>query len=409
MLIYVWRPHGSKKLDNLTILDASIQNWFDKMTTPLIIMHDQEPLHFDLWSADEFAQRWENEIVQKKLTSDHQNPERVAYQTNLGLRGAVFPSSNLYDYVMIAHSEQNSDQIKQYENHGFLPVYYWSHALIAVDWFRYAQHDPLLDYAHEYIDHDFLIYNRAWTGSREYRLTFIDLLSASGMAHKCLITFSPIDDNKHYTDHQFKNTALSITNTRLHEMFAPNQHSSSASADYNSVDYHQSGIEVVLETLFDDTRWHLTEKTLRPIACGKPFMLAATPGSLQYLKNYGFETFSKYINEDYDLIVNPRDRLQAIVAEMTRIAELSIEQKSKLLKNLHVIAKRNQQRFFSLEWQHSIEQEFYHNLDHAMTTMNKNCTGKYWRESLPMLLKTMPTSASIQNQQAIEHWLAARN
>jgi hypothetical protein len=47
----------------------------------------------------------------------------------------------------------------------------------------------------------------------------------------------------------------------------------------------------VAETVFD-TRIHLTEKTLRPIACGHPFILAAGPGSLKYLQTYGFRTFS---------------------------------------------------------------------------------------------------------------------
>jgi hypothetical protein len=46
----------------------------------------------------------------------------------------------------------------------------------------------------------------------------------------------------------------------------------------------------------------LTEKALRPIACGQPFILAATPGSLQYLRSYGFKTFSGYIDETYDTI-----------------------------------------------------------------------------------------------------------
>jgi len=288
-------------------------------------------------------------------------------------------------------------------------VYYWSHALIAADWFRYAKHDSLLDYNHELIDQDFLIYNRAWTGSREYRLLFAELLAKSGLVQKCQTTFAPTDNGKYYTNHQFKNASLSITSTDLHEIFEPNQHSSSASADYNSFDYQRSGIEVVLETLFDDSRWHLTEKTLRPIACGKPFILAATAGSLQYLKNYGFETYGKYINEDYDQITDPRARLQSIIAEMKRISELPIEQKKTLWKNLHIIAKKNQQRFFSAEWQQGVEQEFYHNLDHAMTTMKKNCTGKYWRESLPMLMKSMPNCDSIRNLPVIEHWLAAHN
>ena len=44
-------------------------------------------------------------------------------------------------------------------------------------------------------------------------------------------------------------------------------------------------------------------------------MLAATPGSLQYLKQYGFETFHGLIDESYDTILDPRERLKTIVQD----------------------------------------------------------------------------------------------
>jgi hypothetical protein len=410
MLIYGWVPHGSKKLEDFKMLrPLSDDSWTCEMTTPTIIMHDQEPLQFDLWSRNDFAQAWERYVVKRKRIEHHRDIKLIEYQINLHLRGVTKEGSNLYDYTIIAHSEQNSDQVEQYKQNGFIPVYFWSHALIAADWFRYAQHDPLLEHNIENISQDFLIYNRAWSGSREYRLTFTEMLANSTIISNCLTTFSPVDDGQHYTQHQFKNPILQINHNRLQEIFALNKHLSSASADYNNLDYKQSGIEIVLETLFDDTRWHLTEKTLRPIACGKPFMLAATPGSLQYLKNYGFETFGEYINEDYDLTVNPRDRLQAIVSEMKRIAELPNEQKRKLWQQLHVISNRNQQKFFNTAWQDSIEQEFYYNLDHAMNKMKQNCTGKHWKKLKTVLSSIGSFNFVPEDIQILDHWLEQHN
>jgi hypothetical protein len=410
MLIYGWVPHGSKKLEDFRMLRPCIEGYIHYATTPIIIMHDQEPLQFDLWTKDKFTQHWERLIVKQNRSEHYKDAKLVEYQVDLHLKGIThLLSGNLYDYTMITHSEQNSDQVEQYKQNGFIPVYFWSHALIAADWFRYAQHDPLLEHNVKNISRDFLIYNRAWSGSREYRLTFIEMLANSTIVSNCLTTFSPVDDGQHYTQHQFKNPILQIDHNRLQEIFALNQHISSASADYNSLDYKQSGIEIVLETLFDDTRWHLTEKTLRPIACGKPFMLAATPGSLQYLKNYGFETFGEYINEDYDLIANPRDRLQAIVSEMTRIAELPNEQKRKLWQQLHVISNRNQQRFFSIVWQDSIEQEFYCNLDYAITMMKQNCTGKDWEKLKTVVSSIESIKIDPEDMQILDHWLEQHN
>jgi hypothetical protein len=136
----------------------------------------------------------------------------------------------------------------------------------------------------------------------------------------------------------------------------------------------------VLETLFDDSRWHLTEKALRPIACGKPFMLVATAGSLTYLRSYGFETFGNLIDESYDLETDPVARLAAVIQEMSRISSLNTSDKIVLWNQLHQIAERNKQRFFSAEWQAGIVQEYVDNINQAMVTMNDNCTGKHWKQ-----------------------------
>lgn len=408
MIIYRWLPHGSKKLSDLKRLNANFSaEWVTQMTTPIAIMHDQEPLQFDLWSADDFANHWKY-IVGRDYQHDQRffEPNVVEYQIKLHLRGVVGPSSNLYDNILLVHSEQNSKQVELYQKHGFVTVYYWSHALIAADWFRYAEHDPILEYDTCKFKHDFLIYNRAWAGSREYRLAFAEILANINLVDQCLTSFSQFDDTQCYLDHEFKNPALAIKHTNLHQVFRPNQHLSSASADYNNQDYAISGLEVVLETLFDDTRLHLTEKTLRPIACGKPFILAATTGSLGYLRSYGFETFDNYIDESYDLITDPVERLQAITFEMQRIASLPVDQKNKLWEQLHAVAKRNQQKFFSKTWQDSIEQEFCNNLKNAMSVLNQHCTGKYWKESV---VRPLTASKSVEQMQALENWLKEDN
>jgi hypothetical protein len=153
--------------------------------------------------------------------------------------------------------------------------------------------------------------------------------------------------------------------------FNQSQATSSYSADYNVEDYQSTEIEVVLETLFDDGRLHLTEKSLRPIACGHPFMLAATHGSLEYLRSYGFETFSPWIDETYDTIEDPAQRLNAIVQEMKRIADLSADDKTLLYARLKDIAIRNKKLFFSDAWQQSIVDEYKTNFDQALKQLNQ--------------------------------------
>ena len=378
--IYRFWPHGSKKLEDLTPL-VTRNTWVKEMTTPQAIFYDQEPLNFNLWTQDNFKQAW-HRYLDTRPTKQHplcHHPLQISFHISLHLRIMVMPV-NVYDCILLVHSEQNSKEVDTYSQHGFIPVYYWSHALIAADWFRYAKHDPVLQYDSTAFTQDFLIYNRAWSGTREYRLTFVDKLVQAGLINNCRTSFAPVDSDLHYGQHRFANPDLAITRTDLETVLPPNTHDSRASADYNHQDYAQTGMEIVLETVFDDSRWHLTEKALRPIACGKPFMLIATAGSLEYLRSYGFETFGDHIDESYDLETDPVTRLTAVIQEMSRIAAMSSTDKIVLWNQLHKIAERNRQRFFSAEWQSSIVQEYVDNMNHALVTMNQNCTGRLWRD-----------------------------
>jgi hypothetical protein len=271
-------------------------------------------------------------------------------------------------------------------------------------------HDPVLQYDTNAFTQDFLIYSRAWSGTREYRLTFADRLVHAGLAEYCRTSFAPVDSDVHYSQHKFVNPNLAITRTDLEIALPQNTHDSHASADYNNLDYAQTGMEIVLETLFDDSRWHLTEKALRPIACGKPFMLVATAGSLQYLRSYGFETFGDFIDESYDLETDPVARLNAVIQEMTRISSLADSDKIVLWNQLHQIAERNKHRFFSADWQASIVHESVDNMNRAMLTMNQHCTGKHWKQYRE--LERTIGMVSIRSQEEIDqvlNYLALKN
>jgi hypothetical protein len=58
---------------------------------------------------------------------------------------------------------------------------------------------------------------------------------------------------------------------------------------------------------------HITEKTFKPIAFRHPFMIWGQVGTLQRLKELGFETFENLFDESYDDISNHRQRLDAVV------------------------------------------------------------------------------------------------
>jgi len=372
VIIYRFFPHGSKKLSDLKMLQS--WNWFEYMTRPLAIFHDQEPLDYDLYSQQEVLATIECYGLPAVM-------QDIAKHTHL--RGVTSGILGVCDKSIIVHSEQNSSEIQKYEHNDFVGVYWWSHAAIARDWFRYAEHDPNLTFRHNRSHKDFLIYNRAWQGTREYRLKFAELLVQADLIKDCNTKFSATDNQQYYSQHQFVNPQFQVS-TALENYIPTNNHDASASADYDSNDYQTSNIEVVLETLFDDTRWHLTEKSLRPIAVGKPFLLMSTPGSLKYLRSYGFETFAPLIDESYDSIVDPVDRMQAVIKEMQRISQLGASAKTALYQELNNIAARNKQRFFSRAWQDQIFAELKTNLEEKINYLNNNCVGaKFWKQANP--------------------------
>ncbi len=375
--MYQWYSHGSKKLEDLQTPPTT---WFRTHTTPVAIFHDQEPLHYDLYNSEYLTKFWAAKNFKELAGAPLQQI------IDAHLRGLFM--YNGYDLSVLCHSEHRSQELEKYQKHGFVGAYYWSHALIARDWFRCAEHEDLSTISADCST--FLIYGRAWQGTREYRLKFFELLIANHLQEHCLTSFKEIDDGVHYSSHKFKNSKLQISNTRLQHILPVNHSLPQASADYNSQDYKSTQIEVVLETLFDDHRLHLTEKCLRPIACGKPFLLAAPVGSLQFLREYGFQTFSPWINETYDKIQDPADRLQAIIDEMQRITQLPSNQKQSLLLVIDQIAQQNKLLFFSKTWHQKILDEFVTNFDSAMQQVLHGPRGKYYRELGPLLDESIP-------------------
>jgi hypothetical protein len=105
----------------------------------------------------------------------------------------------------------------------------------------------------------------------------------------------------------------------------------------------------------------------------------ATAGSLQYLRQYGFQTFEGLLDESYDTIQNPRERLQAVIKEMSRISALPSQKKIQLWQDLNQIAEQNKHYFFNQLFG-QIKQEYVNNMSQGMTVMNQNKTGKHFHQ-----------------------------
>lgn len=356
VVIYRFTPHGSKKLEDLQCLHDL--DWFNLLVTPSIVCNDQEPLDFDYYENCMVKNEFEDLLIK----------HRCDQPCNLR-------KPTIFDKTILLHSEKNSMEVQKYLNDKFLPVHYWSHAMISLDWFRYAQHVK----QNKKNLKTFLIYNRAWTGTREYRLKFAELLVQLDLKSDCQMNLNTTDPDTgiFYRSFDFKNSAWQPS-LNLENYFDQTPAPPHASADFVINDYESTLIEVVLETLFDDSRVHLTEKTLRPIACGQPFIIASGPGSLQYLRDYGFKTYGSVWDEKYDNIENPVDRLHEITRLMKQISLWSHDVKQKKLAEAEAIAGFNKQHFFSQDFFEKVNNELKINLAQQLKQLVDSNTSRLW-------------------------------
>jgi len=387
ILIYRFWPHGSKKIQDL----AGLHHWyssleyFTKIQYANMIVHDQEPLNYDHYRGhdivDYVCSKSKNftRLFNWPVTNDTlpEELEIIELYKNLNLRFLTGNPFNVFDFSLLTHSEKNSPELEIYEKNGFIGVYWWCHAIIARDWFRYFQHVE----QEKKVNKTFLIYNRAWSGTREYRLKFIELLIKAGLENQCQTNINAIEPELgiHYTLHTFANPQWQ-PDIVLEDHFPPTDADSWASADIKLDDYESTNIEVVLETLFDDPRQQLTEKSLRPIAAAQPFILVSTAGSLEYLRSYGFNTFSDLWDEQYDLIADPKERLTKIMEVMQQIANWDPATRLEKMDRAQAIADYNKKLFFSEEWHTNIINEYKTNFSTAMKIMTKNITAKYTKK-----------------------------
>jgi len=381
VIIYRFFPHGSKNINDLNNIHSS-DTWADKNVFPLLWCHDQEPLNFEHYQQNirTGSGTWIEILRSLNLSS---KPKNLNYR------------KNIFEKNLLLHSEKRSQNItKYYEANELIPVYYWSHAVIALDWFRYANH--VTQSAHS--SKTFLIYNRAWSGTREYRLKFSEMLIRSDLQNLCRTSINPVEPelNIHYELHKFNNPAWR-PDCALENFFPTSTAHSHYSADFDMEDYESTDIEVVLETLFDDSRLHLTEKSLRPVACGQPFILAATQGSLEYLRGYGFKTFDHIWNESYDQIEDPQERLIAIVDLMKQISNWTPTVREKKLSEAQMIADYNKQHFFSKDFFDLIINELKTNLTLAFDQLDQCNNYVKWVDTWTQLFSFDKVKHFLQN------------
>lgn len=125
------------------------------------------------------------------------------------------------------------------------------------------------------------------------------------------------------------------------------------SVDYNeAIDqslalYNDFFFDVVCETDCNSPDW-FTEKTYKNLMLGRPFIMWSGPGALKSLKNLGFQTFSDFIEEQYDNEYSNTARFGMIQKLITEQSRMSIEIMRERHEQMKPIFEHNRNRMEEL-------------------------------------------------------------
>jgi len=157
--------------------------------------------------------------------------------------------------------------------------------------------------------------NRYYTPSRDLYKWIINKFSNdssnNSLLHQSMTEF--MDGAPYVLDH----TADNIGNELNQRIMIPEH-------------FTDSYFTFVTETTFvndnDENVLFLTEKIYQPILQYHPFIVAACPGTLAYMRQYGYETFPELFDESYDTEQDLKKRTALILENIERVANMPIEE-----------------------------------------------------------------------------------
>lgn len=237
--------------------------------------------------------------------------------------------------------------------------YYFFHAWAALDWYRgYNRVFMSVPFGDRSPAHTFLCPNNIVGGRRKHRIELLAQIVDRQLLHNNLISFPatcPYEDRTVADLCREYNISLGLVDLPLIIDNNVNHANASHKIDMWSL-ANRSLIHVVTETVYHGQKQHLTEKTFKPIVMQQPFIVVSCGGSLEYLRRYGFQTFSKFWNEDYDY-QDDSTRVMTIGKLLSDLNQLSHKEKQQLQRHLVPVVEHNFQWFYSREFENLLWQE----------------------------------------------------
>ena len=317
-------PPGQSGPENLFNLGRD-----DIIETDYVFFHDQEPVDIDLYSKlfDEVLRR----------------------NTDVWWPNKPTP----FGHVVV--SERGSHVEKLCEQYEWTSHYYFYHGWACQDWFRGYDRAFLIPRAQDRSPtKTFMSPNRIVAGKRDHRVLFLYNVFKHGLEHNhisaprtCQYENVDIASIAQKYTNVYQDIVTVFDQATLPRLFAGEDTQQMTSCwPGNFSEAQDSLVYVPTETVYFGRRTHITEKTFKAIALEMPFVLVAAAGSLEYLREYGFQTFADIFDESYDQETNDIQRIEKVVKLLKQLDQLSLRERQQIHRACLPIVEHNFNHFY---------------------------------------------------------------
>ena len=307
-----------------------------------------EDLSIDVWHND----KWVNTkdictnfgIVDRNLRNTvdfnfiQHSWEPIYYNFDLRFWDYIGPTPTTTSTNIVLHSEYDSRDVEQLHNRGILTIHWFAHAYLCSKFYfiHYQKLKMVTDYRARPIRYPWICTNRLIDGPRQYRLYFLNCIDTRKGVYS-LLEKDPYTNRK--LEEIYPDNKVLPNSFDVHE-----NHSAEIKVD-ELTPWNTSFLHVVNETIWQD-KIHFTEKVFKPIVLHQPFVVLQAPGSLAYLRSYGFKTFGDWWDESYDAIQDPQQRMQSIADIVNSIGNKSLEELETMRMEMASVLEHNFRHFY---------------------------------------------------------------
>jgi len=256
--------------------------------------------------------------------------------------------------ITVITSEYNSEDVHWLcDTYDIKADYYFFHAWAALDWYRGYNRTSLAQKFSERKPYNtFLCPNNIIGGERKHRIEMLQQFVGRDLLDKNLISFPDVCP--------YEGQSLQLLCVK-YDLDCPQvtlplmiDNGTGYAAQSHKIDLweqaNNSLIHVVTETVYRGRKNHLTEKTFKPIVMQQPFILQSCKHSLEYLRRYGFRTFSEFWDESYDE-ADDSVRTYEIGKLLQSINTMSQKEKTHLQTAVNSTVEHNFQWFYGEEFE----------------------------------------------------------